>query len=204
MTKYFAAPAGTTDTSSYPPSAVLLQEEVFTPITHTVAYDANGGTGSQADPASPYADGALVTVLGAGSMTNTGFTFGGWNTRADGNGNACVAADTFTISADTTLYAQWATITHTVSGLVTAEGTGVAGAVVWAYKASDGSYVSGVVTGAGGTYSLALAPDSYKLWITGARGYPDQAYGPDGTFANATVVDLTTADQPGTDIALAN
>jgi hypothetical protein len=26
-------------------------------------------------------------------------------------------------------------------------------------------------------------------------GYPDQAYGPDGTFANATVIDLSTTDQ---------
>jgi hypothetical protein len=26
-------------------------------------------------------------------------------------------------------------------------------------------------------------------------GYPDQAYGPDGTFANATIIDLSTTDQ---------
>ena len=111
-----------------------------------------------------------------------------------------IAGSTFTDSGTGTVHDAPVAPTHTVSGTLT---PGVAGAVVWAYKASDGSYVSGVVTGAGGTYSLALAPDSYKLWITGAPGYPDQAYGPDGTFANATVVDLTTADQPGTDITLA-
>ena len=66
---------------------------------------------------------------------------------------------------------------------------------MWAFDAGTGAYVSGVVTGAGGSYSLGLLPDTYKLWITDAPGYPDQAYGPDGTFANATVVDLTTTDK---------
>ena len=47
----------------------------------------------------------------------------------------------------------------------------------------------------GGSYALDLAADTYKLWITDVPGYPDQAYGPDGTFANATVIDLTTTDQ---------
>ena len=93
--------------------------------------------------------------------------------------------------------------THTVSGLVTAGGSGVAGAVVWAYRASDSAFVTGVVTGAGGAYSLDLPVDTYKLWITGAPGYPDQAYGGDGTFAGAGIVDLSTTDQPGTDIVLA-
>ncbi len=73
---------------------------------------------------------------------------------------------------------------------------------MWAFKASDGSYAGGVVVAGDGSYSLDLAPDSYKLWITDVAGYPDQAYGPDGTFANATVVDLTSADQPGTDMTL--
>ncbi len=90
--------------------------------------------------------------------------------------------------------------THTVSGTLI---PGDAGGVVWAFKASDGSYAGGVLVAGDGSYSLDLAPDSYKLWITDVAGYPDQAYGPDGTFANATVVDLTSADQPGTDITLA-
>ena len=91
--------------------------------------------------------------------------------------------------------------THTVSGHLT---PGDAGGVVWAFKASDGSYAGGVLVAGDGSYSLDLVPDSYKLWITDVTGYPDQAYGPDGTFANATVVDLTTTDQPGTDITLAH
>jgi hypothetical protein len=60
------------------------------------------------------------------------------------------------------------------------------------------------VTGAGGAYSLDLAPDTYKLWITDVPGYPDQAYGPDGTFANATVIDLSTTDQTVDIVVVAN
>ncbi len=124
-----------------------------------------------------------------------------------------LAAGTCTVAADQAGDADWnpapqATqdvdvappATHTVSGTLT---PGDAGGVVWAFKASDGSYAGGVLVAGDGSYSFDLAPDSYKLWITDVAGYPDQAYGPDGTFANATVVDLTSADQPGTDITLA-
>ena len=116
-----------------------------------------------------------------------------------------IAGSTFTDSGTGTVHGApiELEVTHTVSGLVTAGGSGVAGAVVWAYRASDSAFVTGVVTGAGGAYSLDLPVDTYKLWITGAPGYPDQAYGGDGTFAGAGIVDLSTTDQPGTDIVLA-
>src|SRR5450830_531599 len=83
-----------------------------TPATYTVTYDANGGTGTQTDGSSPYLTGATVTVLDQGSMLYTGYTFSGWNTVAVGGGTAYAAAATFTITADTILYAQW-TITPT-------------------------------------------------------------------------------------------
>ena len=86
--------------------------------------------------------------------------------------------------------------THTVSGTVTAGGSGVSGAIVYAFDAASSAYVGNTTTAAGGSYSLSLPGGSYKLWIqTNTQGYPDQAYGGDGTFANATVVDLTTTDQ---------
>ena len=46
-----------------------------------------------------------------------------------------------------------------------------------------------------GLQPSASPPGTYKLWFTGVAGYPDQAYGPDGTYANATVVNLTTTSQ---------
>lgn len=84
----------------------------FTPssTTYTVTYDGNGNTSGTAptDSSSPYNSGSTVTVLGnTGTLAKTGKTFGGWNTKADGTGTDYAAADTFTINANTTLYAKW-------------------------------------------------------------------------------------------------
>lgn len=76
----------------------------------TVTYDGNGNTGGTAptDSSSPYSSGDTVTVIGnTGSLEKTGKTFSGWNTKADGSGTTYTAAQTFTITASTTLYAKW-------------------------------------------------------------------------------------------------
>lgn len=48
-----------------------------------------------------------VTVLGEGSMTRTGYEFIAWDTKADGTGITYEEDDTFDITEDITLYAQW-------------------------------------------------------------------------------------------------
>ena len=76
----------------------------------TVTYDGNGNTGGTVptDSSSPYSSGDTVTVIGnTGSLEKTGKTFSGWNTKADGSGTTYTAAQTFTITASTTLYAKW-------------------------------------------------------------------------------------------------
>ena len=77
-----------------------------TSTTYTVTYDANGGSGTMTDSNSPYNSGATVTVLG-NSFTRDGYDFVNWNTAADGSGTDYDEDDTFTITANTTLYAQW-------------------------------------------------------------------------------------------------
>ena len=78
-----------------------------TPVTtYTVTYDSNGGSGTMTDSNSPYATGSTVTILG-NSFTKVGYTFDHWNTATDDSGTDYDAGDTFTISANTTLYAQW-------------------------------------------------------------------------------------------------
>ncbi len=79
--------------------------------SYTLTYDGNGNTSGSVpvDANNPHAGGSTVTVLGnTGSLTRTSFTFSGWNTAADGSGTNYNSADTFTINADTTLYARWA------------------------------------------------------------------------------------------------
>lgn len=76
---------------------------------YTVTYNGNGNDGGTApvDASSPYTSGSTVTVLGAGTLTRSGYTFSGWNTAFDGSGTAYAPAATFTILTNTTLYAQW-------------------------------------------------------------------------------------------------
>lgn len=84
--------------------------EVFTTssATCTVTYDANGGIGTPPSDTKVYTNGATVTVLANyGKLTKDGYAFTGWNTQADGNGTTYRAGEKFTISANTTLYAQW-------------------------------------------------------------------------------------------------
>lgn len=78
--------------------------------TYTVTYNANGGTGTLVDSNSPYASGSTVYPL-PNTFTKEGQFFVTWNTKADGSGDEYddSGSDNFVISANTTLYAQWAT-----------------------------------------------------------------------------------------------
>ncbi|MBR6437582.1 MAG: InlB B-repeat-containing protein [Bacteroidales bacterium] len=87
-------------------------EAVFEAV-YTVTYDANGGTGTMTDGNSPYTSGSTVTVLN-NTFIRDGYDFSIWNTQNDGNGTDYEYGDEFEITANTTLYAQWAPGKHTV------------------------------------------------------------------------------------------
>ena len=75
----------------------------------TVRYNSNGGSGTITDSNSPYAPSATVTVKASNGFTApfADMVFDKWNTAADGSGTDYNPSDTFNISANTTLYAQW-------------------------------------------------------------------------------------------------
>ena len=74
-----------------------------------VKYDGNGNTSGKAPDSTFYLTSSTVTVASnSGSLVKTGYTFSGWNTQPDGNGtNYTAGSGTFTITANTTLYAKW-------------------------------------------------------------------------------------------------
>jgi len=81
-----------------------------------VTYNGNNAT-SGTVPASSnvYLAGETVTVLdNTGSLVRKGYTFGGWNTQADGLGTDYAPGAAITISGSVTLYAKWTPITYTV------------------------------------------------------------------------------------------
>ncbi|MDR1796878.1 MAG: InlB B-repeat-containing protein [Clostridiales Family XIII bacterium] len=76
---------------------------------HRVYYHPNGGTGSQVDALNPYYRYDQVSVKDRGSIQRDGYTFLGWNTKADGTGTSYSEnqANAFAIASDIVLYAQW-------------------------------------------------------------------------------------------------
>ncbi len=87
---------------------ITVTETTSSVSTYTITYNANGGTGTMTDPNSPYTSGSSVTVLSNSFTAPSGMTFNGWNTASNGSGTSYAAGDHFNISANTTLYAQWA------------------------------------------------------------------------------------------------
>lgn len=73
------------------------------PVTYTVTFDANGGTGSMSNQT--YTAGQ-TQALTANSFRNEGYTFAGWATTADGDVAYADSAE-ITVTESITLYAKW-------------------------------------------------------------------------------------------------
>ena len=73
-------------------------------VTHTVHFDANGGTGTMANQVYSIMERAKLT---ANTFTRDGYSFTNWNTAADGSGTTYTDQQNIHPSSDMTLYAQW-------------------------------------------------------------------------------------------------
>ena len=88
-------------------------------IRYTVKFDSNGGVGTMASQSFVYNTKANLT---ANTFSRSGYYFAGWNTKADGSGDAY--ADTAEVINLTTvsggnvdLYAQWKSIYNVIEGI---------------------------------------------------------------------------------------
>ena len=70
--------------------------------TRTVTFKANGGTGTMAPEAHN-----TSSPLSKNTFARSGYTFGGWNTAANGSGTAYANGASYPFTADATLFAQW-------------------------------------------------------------------------------------------------
>lgn len=91
----------------------------FTENKYTIAFNGNGSTGGSMSSLTNvgYDDSKALT---ANAFTKTGYTFNGWNTKADGSGTSY--ADKATVSkltnkngATVTLYAKWKANSYTIN-----------------------------------------------------------------------------------------
>ena len=144
--------------------------------TYTVSYDKNdsGASGTMTDSNSPYSSGATVTVLDNAFTAPSGYEFDHWNTSADDSGTDYDPDDTFTISANATLYAQRVSSGGGGSGdcdVLNASFTGEPSSYTsWSNK--SGSSSSAVYAGqsTGGTSYIQLRATSPSGIITTTSG----------------------------------
>ena len=100
-------------------------EKIPEQVEITLTYDPNGGNGNQHKDTVKVTEGESYTFTikspdTIGITAKDGYEFTGWNTRADGKGDAVTG--TITISASTTIYAQWKKLPTTATVIYHANG----------------------------------------------------------------------------------
>ena len=92
------------------------------PVSYDVIYNGNGSTNGEVPASASYASGRTVTIKdNVGQLQSNGSSFAGWNTKPDGSGTDYAPGDTFTITSNVTLYAQWATAADTLDSCLNTE-----------------------------------------------------------------------------------
>ena len=173
----------------------------------SLVYNANGSTGGTVPATMEYDKGATVTVAGnTGGLVKTGFDFAGWNTLANGSGTTYQGGNTFTINANTTLYALWTAQSNKLStptNLKTTDITSNGAKLSWdavphatkytvTYAETNSPAITVDVTST--TYVLSGLPsEATYLWTVKAVG--------DGTYEDSeksSTADFTTLPTPYT------
>jgi uncharacterized repeat protein (TIGR02543 family) len=159
---------------TYSNNAAVTLYAIWTPITYTVSYNANGGSGAPGSQTKTY---GVNLTLSSTKPTRTGYNFVRWNTAANGSGTNYNSGGTYSANSAVTLYAIWTPITYTVS-----------------YNANGGS---GAPANQTKTYGANLTLSStkptrtnynFKGWATSASG--SVAYQPGGTYSNNAAITL--------------
>ena len=167
--------------ATYTANAAVTLYAIWSAITYTVSYNANGGSGAPANQTKTYGS---PLVLTEDIPTRTNYTFVKWNTASDGTGTDYAPGGTYNANAALTLYAIWVLSTFTVTYDANGHGTAPApqvkdagdsvtveaaisaqGCVFVEWNtASDGT---GTSYDPGDTYSADADVTLYAIWLVG-------------------------------------
>lgn len=165
------------------------QSKIWYELEQRLKYDANGGTGSApANNNTYYATGGTATA-GTNAYTRSGYSFAGWNTQADGNGTSYTAGASITMSADVTLYAQWAGDDYTITLDVDEDHKGTIAGATTSHTVYYGAAVTNIP-------NLPTAENGYGLdgYYTGHNGAGTKLFNADGSCI-ASVTGYTDANK---------
>ena len=132
---------------------------------YTVTYDDNdSSSGAVPTDSNSYLPLAQITVkTNSGTLAKTGYSFGGWNTAANGSGTTYAPGAKISASADITLYALWV-----AEYTVTYNGNGNTGGEV---PTDANTYNNGeAVTVATNSGTLVKSGSTFSGWNTAADG----------------------------------
>jgi uncharacterized repeat protein (TIGR02543 family) len=153
----------------------------WTANTYKIKYNGNGSTsGAMSSSTKTY---GKTSALKANAFTRTGYTFAGWNTKANGSGTtyadkASVKNLTKTNGKTVTLYAQWTANTYKI-------------------KFDGNGATSGSMKSKSMTYDTAanLTANAYKRTGYTFAGWNTKADGTGKSYKNkASIQNLTSAD----------
>ena len=179
-------------TTTYTPTASIILYAKWTANTYAVTFDANNGTGTQIANMSIVA--GTAKALTTNTYTRTGYTFGGWNTAANGIGGTAYAnSASVTLFGNATIYAQWVPVkpgvpTVAISG--SAGNTQITVAVTAAtLGATSGPPSSFTVTSSPGGLTCTITSPATTCTFTGltnGQAYTFTAVGVNTTGSSAS------------------
>lgn len=153
----------------------------WAPYTHTVAFNANGGSGAPGNQTKTYGS---TIWLSSTKPVRTGYTFTGWNTDIKGKGTPYNAGSEYGFDQNggtATLYAQWKPITYKISYNGNGSTDGTTGASSHTYGTVSKLTANG----------FARAGYTFEGWNTKADG-SGTAYNDRTSISNLTTVDGQT------------
>ncbi len=183
-------------TNTYTPTASITLYAIWQGNPYTVTFNKNETSATGTMSTQAITGGTAVNAT-ANAFARVGYTFGSWNTAADGTGTTVTNSGSMTFFDNTTLYAQWVvvapgaptvssitsgntTATVTVTG-VAASGTTVGPTASFTIQAFDSAGTNAI---AGRTCTILASASPLSCQVTGLTN--NTTYKFKATAVNAT------------------